>query len=327
MPPSLLQVSTNASYPIEAIVAAAPHHPFFFQLYVNKNRAASEALLQQVYSLGIRTVFLTVDAAVAGKREADERVRADETLRTPMGGTAAVNDRAGGGLARIMGTFIDDRLNWDDLVWLRRHWKGKVVLKGIMGAEDAKRAAQEGVDGIVLRYDIVSFIVPRKILPLSTCIWVSSPLKTNFGLCWVVFSNHGGRNLDTSPPSILILLELQKHCPEIFDQLEVYVDGGIRRGTDILKALCLGATAVLMGRTFLYALNYGEEGVEHLIDRMWPSISFFVSPLIYYITHPSKYSPICPHYIIFTSPTSHLPFLPLLPLLSSSSSSSSSSSN
>jgi isopentenyl diphosphate isomerase/L-lactate dehydrogenase-like FMN-dependent dehydrogenase len=79
-------------------------------------------------------------------------------------------------------------------------------------------------------------------------------------------SNHGGRNLDTSPPSLLILLELQRHCPEIFDQLEVYVDGGIRRGTDILKAVCLGATAVSIGRTFLYALSYGEEGVEHLID-------------------------------------------------------------
>jgi L-lactate dehydrogenase (cytochrome) len=68
-----------------------------------------------------------------------------------MGGMTAINDRRGGGLARIMGSFIDDRLNWDDLGWLRRHWKGKVVLKGIMGAEDAMRAAREGVDGIVLR--------------------------------------------------------------------------------------------------------------------------------------------------------------------------------
>lgn len=89
---------------------------------------------------------------MAGKREADERVRADETMRTPMSGTTAVNDQTGGGLARTMGTYIDDGLCWDDLVWLRRHWKGKVVLKGIMGAEDAKRAAREGVDGIVLRY-------------------------------------------------------------------------------------------------------------------------------------------------------------------------------
>lgn len=149
LPP--LQISNNASYPAESIVATAPHHPFFFQLYVNKNRAASEALLQKVYSLGIRTIFLTVDAPVSGKREADERMQVDEPLHTPMGGTTAVNDRAGSGIARTTGTYIDDRLNWDDLGWLRRCWKGKVVLKGIMGAEDAKRAAKEGVDGITLR--------------------------------------------------------------------------------------------------------------------------------------------------------------------------------
>lgn len=73
-------------------------------------------------------------------------------------------------------------------------------------------------------------------------------------------------SLDTSPPAIMVLLECQHHCPEIFDKVEVYVDGGIRRGTDVLKCLCLGATAVGMGRSFLYAVNYGEEGVEHLID-------------------------------------------------------------
>lgn len=79
-------------------------------------------------------------------------------------------------------------------------------------------------------------------------------------------SNHGGRNLDTSPPALLTLLELQRHLPSIFGRTEVYVDGGIRRGTDILKAICLGAKAVLIGRPFLYALNYGQEGVKHLID-------------------------------------------------------------
>jgi L-lactate dehydrogenase (cytochrome) len=152
--PPPLQVSTSASYPIETIIASAPTHPFFFQLYVNKNRSASETLLRQISSLSnnnVSAIFVTADAPSPGKREADERIRADETLRTPMGGMTAINDRRGGGLARIMGSFIDDRLNWDDLGWLRRHWKGKVVLKGIMGAEDAMRAAREGVDGIVLR--------------------------------------------------------------------------------------------------------------------------------------------------------------------------------
>jgi L-lactate dehydrogenase (cytochrome) len=81
-----------------------------------------------------------------------------------------------------------------------------------------------------------------------------------------VLSNHGGRSLDTSPPSIMILLECQRRYPEIFERLEVYVDGGIRRGTDILKCLCLGAKAVGLGRPFLYSVNYGAEGVDHMVD-------------------------------------------------------------
>ncbi|KAI9871141.1 MAG: hypothetical protein M1830_003277 [Pleopsidium flavum] len=228
-------VSTNASYPIEEILASAPSHPFFFQLYVNKDRAKTEALLAQLRSLkNIAVIFVTVDAPVAGKREADERVRADETLSTPMSGSKAVNDKRGGGLGRIMGSYIDASLSWDDLAWLRRHWDGPMVLKGVQGAADAQRAMHEGLQGVVL-------------------------------------SNHGGRSLDTSPPAILILLELQRCCPEVFERMEVYVDGGVRRGTDVLKALCLGATAVGIGRSFLYALNYGQDGVEHMIDRESPS--------------------------------------------------------
>ena len=114
-------------------------------------------------------------------------------------------------------------------MWIRQWSDLPIVLKGVACAEDAKLAMQHGVDGILL-------------------------------------SNHGGRNLDFSPPSILLLLEMHKNCPEIFRRMEVYVDGGIRRGGDILKALCLGAKAVGMGRTFLYALNYGTEGAEHLVD-------------------------------------------------------------
>jgi L-lactate dehydrogenase (cytochrome) len=127
-------------------------YPFFFQLYVNKHKLSSELLLRRVWDLGIRTLFLTVDAPVPGKREADERVRIDGTLSTPMSGTTAANDRAGSGLTRTMGTYIDPSLNWEHLVWLRNSWKGKVVVKGIQAAEDAKKAAEEGVDGIVLRY-------------------------------------------------------------------------------------------------------------------------------------------------------------------------------
>lgn len=103
---------------------------------------------------------MTVDAPVPGKREADERVRADESLSTPMSGASAKNDKKGGGLGRIMGSYIDASLNWNDLPWLRKVWGGKIVVKGVQGAADAKRCADEGVEGVVL-------------------------------------SNHGGRSIDT----------------------------------------------------------------------------------------------------------------------------------
>lgn len=223
-------ISNNASYSMKDICGQAPSHPFFFQLYVNKDRRKSEIQLQQCNEMpNLKAIFVTVDAAAAGKREADERVKADETVSSPMSGAKASNDKQGGGLGRVMGSFIDSALNWSDVAWLRRHTKLPLVLKGVMTAADAKMAMEHGLDGILL-------------------------------------SNHGGRNLDMSPPSILVLLELHKQCPEIFDRMEIFVDGGVRRGTDILKCLCLGATAVGVGRTFLYSVNYGQDGVEHLID-------------------------------------------------------------
>ncbi|KAK5116686.1 hypothetical protein LTR62_007360 [Meristemomyces frigidus] len=227
-------ISNNASFPVHEIVPAVPkekNHPFFFQLYVNREREKSEALLRHVAAQGIDTIFVTVDGPVQGKREADERVKVDEGLITPMSGQSTKNDRQGGGIGRIMGNYIDPNFTWDDFAWVREHWKGKIVVKGIQSWQDAKKCADLGMEGVLL-------------------------------------GNHGGRNLDTSPPAILILLECQRNCPEIFSQLEIFVDGGIRRGTDILKCLCLGATAVGIGRPFLYALNYGEEGVRHFNDIM-----------------------------------------------------------
>ncbi|PGH16461.1 hypothetical protein AJ79_01792 [Helicocarpus griseus UAMH5409] len=225
-------ISNSATYPMKDITAAGPQANYFFQLYVNKDRAKSAALLQECSANPrIRAIFITVDAAWPGKREADERVRADESLSVPMSSQRAQNDSRGGGLGRVMSGFIDPALTWEDLVWARKHTHLPLVLKGVMSADDAILAMEAGLDGILL-------------------------------------SNHGGRNLDTSPPALLTLLELHKRCPEIFEKMEVYVDGGIRRGTDILKAVCLGATAVGMGRSVLFAANYGQEGVEHLFDIM-----------------------------------------------------------
>lgn len=232
-------ISTSASFPIAEIFDAVKHPgkygvwdgtlPIFFQLYVDKQREKSERLLRHVEKLGAKAIFVTVDAPVAGKREADERVKADESLSAPMSGAQAKNDAKGGALGRIMAGYIDSSLSWSDIPWLRRSTGLPIVLKGIQTAMDAKKAMENGIDGIVL-------------------------------------SNHGGRSLDTSPAPVLVLLELHKCCPEVFDKMEVYLDGGITRGTDIFKALCLGARSVGIGRGFLYALNYGQDGVEKFVD-------------------------------------------------------------
>ncbi|CAG8891096.1 unnamed protein product [Penicillium egyptiacum] len=225
-------ISNNSSYTMDELRTAAPSADFFFQLYVNRDRAKSAALLRQCSTNpNIKAIFVTVDAAWPGKREADERVKADESLSVPMSPSKAQNDKKGGGLGRVMAGFIDPGLTWEDLKWVKQHTHKPVCLKGVMSADDALLAMKAGLDGILL-------------------------------------SNHGGRNLDTSPPSIITLLEIHRRCPEVFDRMEVYVDSGIRRGTDILKAVCLGATAVGMGRSMLFATNYGQEGVEHLIDIM-----------------------------------------------------------
>uniref|UniRef100_L2G571 Cytochrome b2 n=1 Tax=Colletotrichum fructicola (strain Nara gc5) TaxID=1213859 RepID=L2G571_COLFN len=208
-------VSVSASFPLAEILAAhaafSPPKPYdvpvFFQLYVDKNRANSERLIRSAQAQGAKALFLTIDAPIPGKREADERVRSDASIgSSPISGAKAGNDAKGGAIGRIMGDYIDASVNWSDIAWLRRTVPGMpIVLKGIQTWMDAERAAAAGVEAI-------------------------------------------------------------KNCPHVFDKLEVYVDGGISRGTDIFKALCLGAKAVGVGRGLLYALNYGAEGVERYVE-------------------------------------------------------------
>ena len=241
-------ISNNASYTASDIVSqpSVKYQPFIFQLYVNRVRSESEKLIAKIKSHpNIKGIMVTTDAAAAGKREADERVKADESLQNPMMTSGAKNDSKGGGYGRLMGNFIDPDLNWEDITWLRRNFgKMPLFLKGIMSADDVALAVQHGLDGVVL-------------------------------------SNHGGRNLDTSPPAILVLLEIHRRFPWVIARhhpdsaavkaghtkaFSILVDGGVRRGTDILKAVCLGATAVGVGRPALFATGYGQEGVEHMID-------------------------------------------------------------
>lgn len=233
-------ISNNASYPLSAIASASdslpadelheltarPRQTFFFQLYVNHERHKTADLLRKARDLGIKAIFVTVDAPVPGKREADERIAA-EAIASAVSGAVASNDKKGGGMGRLMAAYVEKRLIWEDIAWIKEVSGLPVILKGVQSAEDARLAVKYGCEGIML-------------------------------------SNHGGRSLDTSQPAILVLLELHKYCPEVFDHLEVIVDGGFQRGSDILKAICLGATAVGIGRPFLYSLAYGEEGCAHL---------------------------------------------------------------
>jgi L-lactate dehydrogenase (cytochrome) len=226
-----LKVSTNSSAPLEAIVAgrASPDQAQFMQLYVDRNRANSEALLSKVENLGMKAVFVTVDCPAPGKREADERNRAAVEISSGISGGKIKADTKGGGIGRTTGQYIDASLSWADLAWLRKSTRLPLGVKGIQCVEDAVRCADLGVDAIYL-------------------------------------SNHGGRALDTSPPALYTLLELRTLRPDVFEKCEVYVDGGVRRGSDVVKALCLGATGVGIGRPFLYALTYGPEGVAHAIE-------------------------------------------------------------
>ena len=167
-----MKVSTNAAYHLSKITSAAAkqtknnNSPFFFQLYVNKDREASKRLLRIAEQNGAKAIFVTVDAPVAGKREADERVPLDPhdiRFRTPLpmsGACIGGNDEKGGGLGRSMGQYIDAGFTWEDLAWLKANTFLPIVLKGVQTAEDAVLAVEYGVDGIVV-------------------------------------SNHGGRSLDT----------------------------------------------------------------------------------------------------------------------------------
>ncbi|KAK4172347.1 putative cytochrome b2, mitochondrial precursor [Triangularia setosa] len=229
-------ISTSASFTLSEILSGQKTtHPAFLQLYVDKNRDNSERIVREAVRNGVKAVMVTVDAPVPGKREADERIpAAGGEMLAPMAGTAVpVSDGKGAALGRVMGGYIDSSFSWDDLDWVKGLLPNnvKLVLKGVQTAADAVRAMETGVvDGIVV-------------------------------------SNHGGRSLDTATGTILVLLELQRCCPGVFESMEVLIDGGVRRGTDVFKALCLGARGVGIGRGVLWALGgYGREGVERYVE-------------------------------------------------------------
>lgn len=232
-------ISNNASMTPEQIVAnAAPDQVFGWQLYCQIDVQKSEKMLARVNALpNIKFIVLTLDAPVPGKREDDERSKnvaedlpATSALVSAAGGTPAP---AGGGIGQQLFAGTDPRLTWKTtLPWLAKHTKLPIVLKGLQTHEDAHLAAQYApqVQGIIL-------------------------------------SNHGGRALDTAPPALHTLLEIRKYAPHVFDKIEVLVDGGIKRGTDVVKALALGAKGVGIGRAALFGLGAGgPEGVKRVME-------------------------------------------------------------
>lgn len=236
-------VSNNASMTPEQVVAGAAggqNQVFGWQLYVQNDRAKSEAMLARIRKMpeSYRFVVLTLDAPVPGKREMDEKQGLEAEAAAPAesrvdyparGGDKkeGEEEKAGGvGQALFAGTAAD--LTWQTtLPWLQEHAPGMpIVLKGLQTHEDVYLAARYAREN-------------------------PGTVKA------VILSNHGGRALDTAPPPLHTLLECRKYCPEVFQDIEIWVDGGIRRGTDVVKALCLGAKAVGIGRAPLWGLGAG----------------------------------------------------------------------
>ncbi|KAJ8100748.1 FMN-dependent dehydrogenase-domain-containing protein [Lipomyces tetrasporus] len=226
-------IPTLASCSFDEIVNARQGDQIqWLQLYVNKDREITRKIVQHAEKRGCRALWITVDAPQLGRREKDMRSKYDEQAANVQDDEAAV-DRSQGA-ARAISSFIDPALSWKDIPWFQSITKMPIVLKGVQRAEDAIKAVEYGVDAILL-------------------------------------SNHGGRQLDFARPAIEILVEVMTALREYGydDKIEVYVDGGVRRGTDILKAICLGAKGVGIGRPFLYAMStYGEPGVVRAIQLL-----------------------------------------------------------
>ena len=246
-------LSTMSICSIEDVAKETGHHPFWFQLYLMRDREFSGRLIDRAKAAGCSALVLTLDLQILGQRHKDVR----NGLSTPpkptlaniinlatkprwcLGMLGTQRRQFGnifghvkgienmGSLSEWTARQFDPALSWADIEWVKNRWGGKLILKGIQDAEDAQLAVNTGVDAIIV-------------------------------------SNHGGRQLDGAPSSIHAL-------PAIVDavgsQVEVHMDGGIRSGQDVLKAVALGAKGVYIGRAMLYALGaMGEEGVTKALQ-------------------------------------------------------------
>jgi isopentenyl diphosphate isomerase/L-lactate dehydrogenase-like FMN-dependent dehydrogenase len=242
-------VSTASSCSIEEVRAAADG-PLWLQLYLWRDREVTGSLVDRAHQSGYQALCLTVDVPLSGSRERDLRngmtippkIGVKNALgvisrprwmyqmaRSPV--TFANVSEGQRGRTMALGAYVNSQLNpsasWDDLKWLRSKWQGTLMVKGVIDSASARRLADEGVDAVIV-------------------------------------SNHGGRQLDGAMPAIAALPEV---AAAVAGRIPVLMDGGIRRGTDVLKAVALGATACLFGRPYLWGLAVGgEAGVSRVIE-------------------------------------------------------------
>lgn len=237
-------------------VARSISRPPWFQLYVMRDRGYAEELMSRARAVGSPVLVLTVDLAVVGARHRDVRnavvgraptaaklVRALDLLAhptwardVPIGGrpltfgnleNAVPHASSPSAFRSWVDSQFDPSVTWEDIAWVREHWNGRLIVKGILDPEDARRAADVGVDGVVV-------------------------------------SNHGGRQLDAVPSTVRALPDV---VDAVGDQIEVLVDGGVRTGLDVVKMVALGARAVLLGRAWAWAVaGRGQNGVRHVLE-------------------------------------------------------------
>ncbi len=229
---TIYMLPTLSSCSLDEMTAArAPGQTVWFQLYVNPNRKLTEQVVKRAEAQGCKALFVTVDAPQLGRRERDMRHKASLKPDLQKNDSSVKQDQ---GTTRALSSFIDPSLCWADLPWLMSLSSLPVVLKGVQTGEDAVMAVKRGCKALVL-------------------------------------SNHGGRQQDFARSGTEILIEVTEHLKRegLREKCQLFVDGGIRRGSDIFKLLCLGADGVGIGRPVLHALAaYGEEGVVRLLGLL-----------------------------------------------------------
>jgi 4-hydroxymandelate oxidase len=228
---TLFILSSLSNTAMESVFAEAAS-PRWFQLYIYKDRSITAELVQRAEAAGAEAIVLTVDAPGLGTRERDAR----NSFRLPDGlkvenlsplGKGNIPEVKGSGLAAYVHENFKQDLSFNDLDWLCHSTRLPVMVKGLVRADDARRSVEHGAKAIVV-------------------------------------SNHGGRQLDTAPSTCEVLPRV---ADAVGNSCELYVDGGIRRGSDVLKAIALGARAVLVGRPILWGLaTSGENGAVHVLQ-------------------------------------------------------------